>query len=249
MPLIEYEYVFSCSHSYSINAVGCLKPPLLPRSLPWLIRVRLICRGFLFDFVLCVLFFVLCLDFRSFSHVFSFSISHFHFQFQFSFNSFWCPLKQRALSPSGCKMRSAAAAAVGAASHPLGFPAFRLFSAESWLDIWLMMLTAREVGSEQRGEKKRRGANQHNGWRWSVGVVINTCLYMSLLQHAHWAPSRWKNKYSIEIKAHWMPHAIVSRWLNYRCAGEIFFLMKIRKHKELFTVIAFEVSQVDLVFN
>lgn len=83
MPLIEYEYVFSCSHSYSINAVGCLKPPLEP-SLPRLIRVRLICRGFLFDFVLCVLFFVCCLDFRSFLAC----VFIFHFSFSFSISIF-----------------------------------------------------------------------------------------------------------------------------------------------------------------
>lgn len=144
-----------------------------------------------------------------------------HFEFQFSFNSFWCPLKQLALSrrvPAkwGRRLRLQLGR-----RHPLGFPAFRLFSAESWLDIWLMMLTARETETEGREEERKR-ESQHNGWRWSVGVVINTCLYVSLLQQAHWAPSRWKNKYSIEIKTHWMPHAIVSRWLNYRWAGKIF---------------------------
>lgn len=130
---------------------------------------------------------------------------------------------------------------------PFGIPGLQtLFSREL---TWYM---ANDVDSARGGKwterREKEKGSQPTQWI-AVGVVINTCLYMSLLQHAHWAPSHWKNKYSIEIKAHWMPHAIVSRWLNYRCAGEIFFLMKIKKHKELFTVIAFEVSQVDLVFN
>lgn len=189
-----------------------------PLPLPWFIRVRLMCRGFLFDFVLCVLFFFVLPWFSLlFACIF---ISHFHFTFSISiFIQFiLMPFKAaRALASSACKMRSTAAAAVGAAT-PFGIPGLQtLFSREL---TWYMANDVDSARDRDRGERKRE--SQHNGWRWSVGVVINTCLYVSLLQQAHWAPSQWKNKCSIEIKAHWMPHAIVSRWLNYRWAGETF---------------------------